>query len=84
MTHPLTVDCPHCDAGTVWRNKFGGNDPDVWATRCEYCDGTGIKQLWCEGWKCHAEAVEMFDDAPYCEACVAEQKADALQMGEDA
>lgn len=36
-----TIECPHCEEGTVWKSRYGGLDPNVWATRCEECDGTG-------------------------------------------
>ena len=36
------IECPHCEDGTIWKSKHGGNDPDVWAVKCEACDGTGV------------------------------------------
>ena len=71
---PLLIDCPHCEDGTVWRSRHGGNDPDVWAVRCEECDGTGIETLHCDG--CRNEATEMFDGAPWCAAHAAEMRKD--------
>ena len=73
---PLLITCPDCEDGTVWRSRHGGNDPDVWAVRCEECDGTGIETLHCDG--CRNEATEMFDGAPWCAAHAAEQRADAI------
>lgn len=33
--------CPHCEDGTRWVSRHGGNDPDVWPVPCEECDGAG-------------------------------------------
>jgi len=40
----IDVECRHCEEGKIWRSRYGGNDPDVWAERCPYCDGTGAVQ----------------------------------------
>lgn len=30
--------CPTCEGeGKVWRSRWGGNDPDVWAEPCPEC-----------------------------------------------
>jgi hypothetical protein len=36
-----TVDCEYCEEGTIWKSRYGGNDPNVWPVRCEECNGTG-------------------------------------------
>jgi excinuclease UvrABC ATPase subunit len=40
-----TQECPLCEDGKVWASKYGGNDPDVWAVKCEACDGTGVVEI---------------------------------------
>ena len=49
MPTPLTIICPHCEQGTRWTSRYGGNDPDVWRVGpCETCDATGIVTLLCD------------------------------------
>lgn len=35
--------CRECGGeGTVYRSRYGGNDPDVWPVgTCQFCDGSG-------------------------------------------
>ena len=33
-------ECPACEDGKVWKNRYGGNDPDVWTVTCDLCCGT--------------------------------------------
>lgn len=80
---PLTRACPHCEDGTKWKSRYGGNDPDVWPVRCDECDGTGDEDIICEGWKCRAPATEWFQGLAWCPACAAEQKRDAFSADED-
>jgi hypothetical protein len=37
--------CERCGGeGKLYTSKYGGNDPDVWATgECPACDGTGVE-----------------------------------------
>jgi len=72
----LTAECPHCEDGTVWRSRHGGNDPDVWAVRCEECDGTGEVVVSCEC--CREAASERFDGLMLCAAHAAEARAEAM------
>ncbi len=44
---PASVDygwCDHCAGeGKLYTSRYGGNDPDVWATgRCPVCDGSSM------------------------------------------
>jgi hypothetical protein len=71
---PLTEPCSECEDGTIWRSKYGGNDPDVWAVKCGVCDGTGELTLDCDQCSTYrrtVEATEMVDGLPYCAACAA-------------
>jgi hypothetical protein len=53
--------CEHCEEGTVWRSRHGGNDPDVWnGGRCEECDGEGSKL--CDARHCGETATTISDD----------------------
>jgi len=81
---PLTITCPDCEDGIRWTSCYGGNDPDVWRVgTCETCDGEGVVPLCCDGCP-NPEAVEWFQGYKLCARCAAEQKADALECGEDA
>lgn len=80
---PLTRACQFCEDGTIWRSRYGGNDPDVWPERCTECDGSGDVEIECEGRACHAPATGWFQGMAWCEACVVAEKADAFEMGED-
>jgi hypothetical protein len=71
----LTIDCPHCEDGVGFKSRHGGNDPDVWAVRCEECDGTGEVVVSCEC--CREAASERFDGLMLCAAHAAEQRAEA-------
>jgi hypothetical protein len=81
MTHLITP-CPDCEDGIRWISKLGGNDPVVSPRACEYCEGTGEKTLFCEGFGCDADAAEFFQGYAWCSACLVEQKQDALWVGE--
>jgi DnaJ-class molecular chaperone len=42
----MDQECPRCHGeGKVWASRWGGNDPDVWAVKCEVCDGTGVIEV---------------------------------------
>lgn len=81
---PLTVACPHCEQGTRWTSRYGGNDPDVWRVGpCETCDGTGYREICCE--LCgEYGATEMFQSLPFHTKCATEEKRNAFECGEDA
>jgi len=67
-----SLPCPHCEDGTQWRSRYGGNDPDVWAVTCEECSGTGFSRCshinnrngsrLC----CIEDAVQDTPDGPMC------------------
>lgn len=82
----LTRICNDCEDGTRWRSRYGGNDPNVWPTRCDACDGAGEVVRYCEGWLCHRPATMLvaFPDGasePYCDACAVEMRAEAEAEG---
>lgn len=82
ITNPFLVQCPHCEDGICYISRYGGNDPDVWRVGlCETCEGSGGVPLRCED--CGEDATSLFLGRPFCEPCVAVQKADALVVGED-
>ena len=77
---PLTKECPDCEDGIRYTSKYGGNDPDVWADGpCETCDGSGIITLCCDTCSDH-DAVAWFDGNKFCAVCLAEQRADAIEV----
>ncbi len=80
---PLTKPCPDCEDGTIWRSKYGGNDPDVWPVRCERCDGTGELPVTCEGWQCHEPAVTRIGADPCCAVHAAAWLADDSEATSD-
>lgn len=80
-TTPLTAICPHCEDGTRWVSRRGGNDPDVSPEYCEACDGEGEVTLCCDGCS-DPEAVGWFAGFKWCGNCLEEQMADALCAGE--
>ena len=57
-TTPLILPCPHCEDGTRWVSRYGGNDPDVWATQCPECDGAGQDTIQCYYNSCTALATQ--------------------------
>ena len=88
LTAPLTLTCDDCDGdGSVYRSKFGGNDPDGWLVRCAYCDGEGTVTPRCDGWGCHTVANETIrwptgEVEHYCTRCAEQARADALIPGD--
>ena len=78
----LLILCPHCEEGTRYVSRRGGNDPNVSPEFCETCDGEGEVALCCDG--CREDAVDWFAGFKWCQDCLDEQKADALYMEEDA
>ena len=46
MAMLIDKECPCCQGeGKVWASRWGGNDPDVWAVKCECCDGAGVVEV---------------------------------------
>ena len=66
------ISCPHCEDGTVWKSRYGGNDPNVWAVECDECEGSGV--VTCthcditnhQRFFCRDDAVEHTDDGAMC------------------
>ena len=59
--------CPHCEDGTIWYSRYGGNDPDVWrGGECSTCDGAGNRL--CDEPGCGDVAVAVWDLEVFCEA----------------
>ena len=85
---PLTLTCDDCGGdGSVYRSKFGGNDPDGWLVRCAYCDGEGTVTPRCDGRGCHTVASETIrwptgEVEHYCTRCAGQARADALMSGD--
>ena len=85
---PLTLACDDCGGeGSVYRSRHGGNDPDGWLVRCEYCDGCGTVTPRCDGRGCHTVASETIrwptgEVEHYCTRCAGQARADALMPGD--
>jgi hypothetical protein len=70
MTTILT--CSKCSGeGSLYKSKYGGNDPDVWRTgQCDACKGSGNESCALRG--CDEKAVTFNDDGePLCSDCLA-------------
>ena len=80
---PDAPRCPHCEDGTKWVSRYGGNDPDVWAVECDDCDGGG--NVRCDEPGCREIATRVFEalGENYCERHFAAWAADsAAEAGE--
>jgi hypothetical protein len=77
----LPTPCPDCEDGLVWRSKYGGNDPDVWAVTCDRCHGDGEIPLHCEG--CREDATEFVGRLALCPVHAADAKTDVFEINED-
>jgi hypothetical protein len=65
--------CEKCQGeGQLYTSRYGGNDPDVWATgTCPVCEGGG--HAICEERGCKERAVGFDDDGnALCEDCLFE------------
>lgn len=79
---PLTTPCPDCDDGLRYVSRHGGNDPDVRVEGpCHTCNGAEVVTLCCDG--CDNNADEWFLGHKFCAACLANEKSEALVVGED-
>lgn len=82
--------CQKCGGeGQLYTSRYGGNDPDVWATgKCPVCDGSGYQV--CEARGCDQPAIAFNDDGEaLCDDCLmewmqdeADARPDAPQQGE--
>ena len=82
-TVPLVCECVECDGeGRVYKSRYGGNDPDCWAIRCDTCAGDGEIVRLCEAQRCDRHATELvtFADCtePYCEQCAPRMRIEAV------
>jgi hypothetical protein len=80
----IVIPCEDCEDGLRWNARLGGIDPDVWATRCPVCGGTGEIEMKCD--LCSAPATRRVtdrhgDEGYYCDACVLEVTDDAGHDG---
>ena len=80
---PLVCECVECDGeGRVYKSRYGGNDPDCWAIRCDTCAGDGEIVRLCEAQRCDRHATELvtFADCtePYCEQCAPRVRIEAV------
>jgi hypothetical protein len=65
--------CRNCGGeGKLYTSRYGGNDPDVWATgTCVECSGSGTQT--CEARGCTEPAVGFNDDGEaLCGDCLVE------------
>jgi hypothetical protein len=67
------LNCMHCGGeGKLYTSRYGGNDPDVYATgECPACNGSANQV--CEQRGCKEDAVGFNDDGEaMCEDCLLE------------
>lgn len=67
------LTCTKCQGeGKLYSSRYGGNDPDVWATgTCPVCDGSGNEVCSARG--CDQPAQGFDDDGnPLCGDCLFE------------
>lgn len=81
MSTPLVLPCPHCEDGTRWVSRYGGNDPDTWATKCLECDGTGNQEFLCDYQLCPEPATEEINNEYFCAIHGAIVRAEAADEG---
>lgn len=75
-----TLTCSKCSGeGSIYKSKYGGNDPDVWRVGpCTECDGSGNAK--CEAHGCDEYAVAFNDDGEaLCELCLADWIAEEFE-----
>lgn len=75
------IPCHKCGGeGTIYKSRYGGNDPDVWPTgECEACQGSG--EQTCEARGCTKPATGFTDDGEaLCGDCLTEW---AMNYGEE-
>lgn len=68
--------CQKCHGeGQLYTSRYGGNDPDVWATgECDVCEGSGHAR--CDQRGCGEPAVGFDEDGrALCEDCLFEWQA---------
>ena len=70
----MKIACEACEDGTVWASRYGGNDPDVWATECADCCGRGTVTAYCENCDRDARIAYVWDGKRHywCEPCYRE------------
>lgn len=79
--NPFLLPCPHCEDGTIWRARRGGNSPNTRLIGpCDTCEATGAVPLSCA--LCYDPAVEFVAEMPLCRAHGEEARADMIAMGE--
>lgn len=69
----MILPCSKCGGeGKLYASRYGGNDPDVWATgTCPVCEGSGTQV--CEARGCKEAAVGFSDDGEaLCGDCLFE------------
>lgn len=79
MTRVLSLYCIACGGeGLIFKSRYGGNDPDVWADcKCEACDGSGNQR--CDARGCKENAIAFDEDGrALCEECLAEWQIEAF------